>query len=284
MLQIKAPAKINWSLSVFGKREDGYHNIISLIHAIDLYDTLIFENSSNIELICDFPIKIENNLVYKAVKAIQDYTGFKRGIKITLRKEIPIGAGLGGGSSDAAATLIALNEIWELNLSKEKLMQLGSSLGSDIAFFFKAPLCIVEGKGEKLQPLKIKIPFCLMIVKPSFSISTKWAYEALGVKGQLTENYEKINNNIWQLYDFLCKGTTESLYLWNDLEKAVIKRYPEIDRLKKRLINAGAVASLMSGSGSTVFGVFQSREEALSAIDRFKGYWTRVVQTLTSLD
>lgn len=280
MLTIKTPAKINWSLSVLRKRPDGYHDIISLIQAIDLYDTLTFEEADGIEIICNNPIKLENNLVYRAVKALQEYTGIKRGIKIILKKEIPIGAGLAGGSSDASATLKTLNELWRLNLSPQELQKLGTSLGSDVSFFFHLPICIIEGKGEIIKPLKIQKSYNLLLIKPPFGISTKWAYDYIKIKSQLTENYEKINNNTWQLYELICKGAIDSFYLWNDLEKPVIKRYPEIDRLKKKLLNIGAVVSLMSGSGSTVFGLFKSKEEAIFASEKFNGYWTKVVQTL----
>ncbi len=282
MLTIKTPAKINWSLSILKKRTDGYHDIISLIHAIDLYDTLIFEESEVIEIVCNAPIKIENNLVYKAAKELLNYTGIKKGVKITIKKDIPIGAGLAGGSSDAAATLKTLNEFWNINLKTEELMQIGKSLGSDVNFFFHLPISIVEGRGEIIKPLEINKSYNLLLIKPAFGVSTRWAYESIEIKSQLTENYEKINNNIWQLYDLLCKGVLENIYLWNDLEKPVIRRYPEIDRLKKRLLKAGAKVSLMSGSGSTVFGVFKSKEEAITASEEFSGYWVRVVQTLVS--
>lgn len=282
MLTIKTPSKINWSLSILKKRTDGYHDIISLIQAIDLYDTLVFEESKVIELVCNAPIKMENNLVYKAAKVLANYAGIKKGVKITIKKDIPIGAGLAGGSSDAAATLKVLNEFWNINLNSEELIQLGKSLGSDVTFFFHLPISIVEGKGEIIKPLEIKNSYNLLLIKPPFSISTRWAYESFEIKSQLTENYEKINNNIWQLYDLLCKGVLDNIYLWNDLEKPVIRRYPEIDRLKKRLLKAGAKVSLMSGSGSTVFGLFKSKEEALIASEGFNGYWVRVVQTLVS--
>ncbi len=282
MLIVKAPAKINWALSVLRKREDGYHDIISLIQTIDLYDTLIFEESEKIEIICNFPIKRENNLVYKATKAISEYKGIKKGVKITIQKEIPIGAGLAGGSSDAAATLKALNDFWKLNLSTEELIQLGKSLGSDVPFFFYPPIAMVEGKGEIISPLQIKKSYNLLLVKPSFNISTKWAYESLKIKTELTENYKKINNNIWQLYNILCEGFSNSIYLWNDLEKVVIGKYKEIELVKKRLLKVGAIISLMSGSGSTVFGLFRNREETVAAAKNFNGYWVKIAQTLVS--
>jgi len=282
MLTFLAPAKINWALSVIRKRNDGYHDILSLIQGINLYDYLTFEEADNIEIQTNFPIRMENNLVYKAIIALQKYAGIKRGIKVILKKEIPVGGGLGGGSSDAAITLKALNELWQLNLSLENLIQIGASIGSDIPFFLNLPICIIEGRGEIVKPIKIDKTYTLLLVKPSFGISTKWAYESLNLKTQLTENYEKINNNIWQLYEKLKKGDIENLYLWNDLEIVVSNQYTEIEMIKKRLLKAGAKVSLMSGSGATVFGVFNDEKEANEASVLFKGYWVKVVKTLIS--
>lgn len=279
MLTCKAFAKINWALSVLKKRDDGYHDIVSLIHAIDLYDTLFFKPSQNIEIETNLPIKKENNLVYKAIIALQNYTGIKKGVSVILKKNIPSGAGLGGGSSDAATTLKALNELWQLNLDIKTLHEIGASIGSDIPFFFYLPICIIEGRGDVVKPLRISKSYTLLLVKPDFSISTEWAYKALDLKTELTSEYEKINNNIWQLYNCLYSGDN-SFYLWNDLEKSVLGKYPEIDKIKKKLIEAGAKSSLLSGSGSTVFGIFDSRINAQRALETFKGYWCRVVQTL----
>lgn len=282
MLTYKAFAKINWALSVLNKRNDGYHDIISLMHAIDLYDTLIFEPSSGIEIQTELPIKRENNLIYKAIIALQQYTGIKKGIKVTLQKQIPIGAGLGGGSSDAATTLKALNELWGLNLGVNTLQKIGVSIGSDVPFFFNLPLCIVEGRGDIIKPLKIEKSYTLVIVKPKFSISTKWAYEFLNLETELTTEYKKINNNIWQLYLLLCEGAYSNFHSWNDLEKSVSGKYPEIEKIKKKLLEAGALMSLLSGSGSTVFGVFNNEVDANETLKIFEGYWCKVVQTLTS--
>ncbi|HHW20420.1 4-(cytidine 5'-diphospho)-2-C-methyl-D-erythritol kinase [Thermodesulfovibrio thiophilus] len=282
MLTYKAFAKINWALSVLNKRNDGYHDIISLMHAIDLYDILIFEPSSGIEIQTELPIKRENNLIYKAIIALQQYTGIKKGIKVTLQKQIPIGAGLGGGSSDAATTLKALNELWGLNLGVNTLQKIGVSIGSDVPFFFNLPLCIVEGRGDIIKPLKIEKSYTLVIVKPKFSISTKWAYEFLNLETELTTEYKKINNNIWQLYLLLCEGAYSNFHSWNDLEKSVSGKYPEIEKIKKKLLEAGALMSLLSGSGSTVFGVFNNEVDANETLKIFEGYWCKVVQTLTS--
>jgi len=282
MFRDKAYAKINWSLYVLDKRQDGYHNIVSLIHAINLYDVLVFEDSLDIKIETNFPIKKEKNLVYKAVKEIHDYAGIDYGIKITLYKNIPVGSGLGGGSSDAATTLKVLNNFWKLGLSNDELKEIAVKLGSDIPFFLYSPLCIVEGKGDIVKPLNIDKSYNLLLIKPDFHISTKWAYEALDTKRiKLTENYEKINNNIWQLYNHICCFNLNKVNLWNDLEEVVSEKYPEIKKIKEKLLENGAIASLMSGSGSVVFGIFEKQAEAERAIKNFKGYWCRSVQTLT---
>ena len=282
MFRDKAYAKINWSLYVLNKRQDSYHNIVSLIHAINLYDVLIFEDSLDIKIETNFPIKKEKNLVYKAVKAIHDYAGIDYGIKITLNKNIPVGSGLGGGSSDAATTLKVLNKLWKLGLSNEELKEIAIKLGSDIPFFLYPPICIVEGKGDIIKPLKIDKSYNLLLVKPDFHISTKWAYSALDAKKRkLTENYALINNNIWQLYNNICCFDITKLKLWNDLEEVVSEKYPEIKTIKEKLLETGAKASLMSGSGSVVFGIFEKQEDAERAIKNFKGYWCKSVQTLT---
>lgn len=281
MLTCKAFAKINWALSVLGKRNDGYHEIVSLIHAIDLYDILSFEPFSEIEIETELPVAKEENLAYKAARVLQNYTEIKKGVRIVLKKQIPLEAGLGGGSSDAAVVLKALNELWNLNLSIKTLSEIGASIGSDVPFFFYLPIGIVKGRGEIVKPLKIEKSYVLLLVKPGLSISAKWAYDSLNSKAELTEQQEKINNNIWQLYHKLCIGDLNNLYLWNDLESAVFLRYPEIERIKKKLLEGGALISLMSGSGSTVFGVFRNEAEAEGAMKLFKGYWCRVVRTLT---
>lgn len=266
MLTCKAFAKINWAISVLKKRDDGYHDIISLMQAIDLHDTLIFKSSQKIEIETDLLIKKENNLVYKAIKALQNYTGIKKGVTVILKKEIPLGAGLGGGSSDAATTLKALNELWQLNLDIKTLHEIGASIGSDIPFFFYLPICIVEGRGDVVKPLKISKSYTLLLVKPDFSISTEWAYKTLDLKTELTTEYEKINNNIWQLYNHLYSGDVDNFYLWNDLEKSVLEKYPEIDKIKRKLIEAGAKSSLLSGSGSTQYLVYLTIKQMLKKL------------------
>lgn len=299
MLTLNAPAKINWSLYVLNKRDDGYHNIISLMHCIGLYDTLTFEPSDTIELVSDMDIPDNQNLVYKAALKLRSYAGTKMGAKIALKKEIPSGAGLGGGSSDAAYTLIGLNKLWGLGLNESELKGMGSGLGADVPFFFDCPIAVAEGKGEILTPLNISLPYTLLVVKPPISVSTAWAYEQIGARGkgqgaettetgddeqvasELTKTGDKINN-IKLIYGALKKGDTSFLKakVHNDFECVIKQKHPVIGDVKEELLNAGAVLSIMSGSGSAVFGLFEDRDTAISVLSRFSSYWNRVVETL----
>lgn len=283
-LVLKAPAKINWSLYVFNKRDDGYHNILSLMQCVRLYDTLTFAHSDAIEVITDMDIPYSQNLVYKAAMSLKSYAGIKKGAKIILKKEIPSGAGLGGGSSNAACTLTGLNKLWGLDLSINELKIIGSRLGSDVPFFFHCPMAIIEGRGEILSPLKIDKSYALLLIKPSVSISTEWAYGKIGANYaaniELTKTGYK-DNNIKLIYDALKAGNISFLksMIHNDFEEIVIEKYPVIGSLKQRLLDAGASAAIMSGSGSTVFGLFENKDKAVSASKYFSKYWNRVVLT-----
>ena len=298
-LVLKAPAKINWSLYVLNKRDDGYHNIVSLMHCIGLYDMLTFEPSDTIELVSDMDLPDNQNLVYKAAVKLRSYAGTKMGARITLKKEIPQGAGLGGGSSDAAYTLIGLNKLWGLGLDAGELKDMGSGLGADVPFFFDCPIAVAEGKGEILTSLNISIPYTLLVVKPPISVSTAWAYEQIGARGkgqgaettetgddeqvasELTKTGDKINN-IKLIYGALKKGDTSFLKakVHNDFEDAVKRKYPVIGFIKEELLDAGALLSIMSGSGSAVFGLFEDRDKAVNVSSRFSSHWNRVVETL----
>lgn len=278
-------------LYVLNKREDGYHNILSLMHCVNLYDTLIFEHANDIELITNMDIPVEQNLVHKAAVILKECAGTKAGAKITLKKEIPSGAGLGGGSSDAACALTGLNRLWRLGLSVEELKTIGSRIGSDVPFFFNFflnwPLAVAEGRGEVLTPFEIDIAYTLLMVKPEISIPTPWAYSSIDKKGdaELTKFEDKVNN-IRLIFDALKRGDARSLksLVHNDFEDIIINAYPIIGVLKSKLIEAGAALSLMSGSGSTVFGLFDSRDKAIRASKIFSAYWNRVVETLKSVN
>lgn len=285
-LVLKAPAKINWSLYVLNKRDDGYHNILSLMQCIGLYDTLNFEHSDAIEVNTDMDIPYSQNLVYKAAMSLKSYAGVMSGAKIILKKEIPPGAGLGGGSSDAACTLIGLNALWGLDLNINELKIIGSRLGSDVPFFFHCPIAVAKGRGEILSPLKIDKSYALLLIKPSVSISTAWAYEKIRANSyanELTKTGYK-DNNIRLIYDVLKAGDISSLrsMIHNDFEEIIMEKYPIIGSLKEELLNAGALIAIMSGSGSAVFGLFENIDKATVASRKFSEYWNAVVETLVN--
>ncbi|TAN44273.1 MAG: 4-(cytidine 5'-diphospho)-2-C-methyl-D-erythritol kinase [Nitrospirae bacterium] len=280
VVKIATPAKINWSLYVLDKRPDRYHNICSLMQCVELYDSLTLEHANDMELVSDIDIPTGENLVFKAAAALRRYAGTGKGARISLAKAIPSGAGLGGGSSDAAAALWGLNNLWKLGLDKDELKSIGAGLGADVPFFFDCPMALAEGKGEALTPLKPGKSYPLLLVKPEAAVPTAWAYNALEA-AKLTNRTDKVNN-IKLIYDLVVSGNISSLSenLHNDFEGVVFKEYPMIGELKKKLFYSGAVAALMSGSGSSVFGVFESREAAEKAAGCFDGYWHRVVATL----
>jgi 4-diphosphocytidyl-2-C-methyl-D-erythritol kinase len=300
-LSLRAPAKINWFLKVIGKRDDGYHNIISLMQCISLYDNLMFEHSDTIEVVSDSDIPLDDNLVYKAASLLKQYTSCKKGAKIVLQKDIPIGAGLGGGSSDAAYTLSGLNRLWGIRLNNRELSLIGAEIGSDVPFFLNGPFALVEGRGEKVTPFKINSSSVLLLVKPLFSVSTAWAYtslDKLSLAGKPVETFDKfkISKLTKKTFDIklFCQAfknkkqdfASLTAMFNNDLEKVVIERYPVVREIKYRLLERGAVISAISGSGPTVFGVFESKETAHSVAKdmgsnrRSLWAWCRVVDTI----
>lgn len=278
-LSLNAPAKINWFLEIIDKRTDGYHNIKTLMQCIDLYDQLIFEEANELEISSDLDIPVENNIIFKAASLIKRYTSYRKGAKIILKKNIPVGAGLGGGSSDAAFTLLGLNILWGTNLTKKELNLIASEIGSDVPFFLEGSFALVEGKGEKITPLKITTPFSILLVKPHLFVSTAWAYSCYdNIKCELTKKvidiklfFQALNNKDFALLNTL---------MVNELESLVLKSYPFINDIKNRMREKGALVTGMSGSGPTLFGVFDSLEAAEIASRYFKDCWTKVVQTI----
>lgn len=262
-LTVHAPAKINLALKILRKRADGYHDIKSILQKVSLYDTLSLKLSplQGITVTADDPsIPTDSrNLAYRAAVLLLKQQKITPGISIHIKKRIPAGAGLGGGSSNAAATLTGLNKLLRCNLTETELLRLGVEIGADVPFFiYDKPSALAEGIGEQLSPVTIQVPLWLVIVFPGFSISTKWAYE----------NYRVLTNegkNIRILRSF--KQLNSVLHiLINDLENVVTKQYPEIQEIKHTLIQAGACSSLMSGSGSSVFGIFPDEQQAQEAL------------------
>jgi len=279
-ISLKAPAKINWFLSVLNKRDDGYHNIVSPMQCVDLFDVLTFEEAEDIHLLSDLSIPAEGNLVFKAAALLKRASSYKFGARIELQKNIPVAAGLGGGSSDAAYTLMGLNRLWGLNFDRKALMDLAAEIGSDVPFFLAGNFSLIEGRGEKVTAVNTECSMILLLVKPDISVSTAWAYNSF--KTGLTKKTVDIK--------LFCQALDRKNYtflrdaVWNDLEDVVIRKYPVIGELKEQLRQNGALLSLMSGSGSAVFGVFNTFEEAVRASTTLRGSWCRVVRTLKRSD
>jgi len=263
MLRV-APAKINLVLRVLRKRPDGYHDLASVMQQISIYDELHYTlRPEGIVLQCpgtDLPTN-ENNLIYRAAQSIFNYTGYEAGVEIILNKKIPSAAGLGGGSSDAATTLMALNDLCSLNVSQTELMKIGAKLGADVPFFIFGKSAFAAGIGDRLQPLPDMPKLYLVLINPPFPLATKTVYENLN----LTLTKKKNNYSIPRFYAL--GDVIRELH--NDLEAVSLKMYPELNDFKQMLMKEGALGALMSGSGPTLFGIFtdeKSAKEARNAI------------------
>lgn len=251
-LTVEAPAKINWYLNVLDKRANGYHNIETVMQTISLHDTLTFSKNATKEInitISDgnkYDISLgENNLIHKAVKVLGLY-----GVDIHLKKNIPVEAGLGGGSSDAASTLVALNDLFSLGYSKSKLAEKAMLIGSDVPFFVYGGACIVRGIGEEVEPIKPVTTYDIIVRKPNAGLSTKRIYELMD-----QEKREKVIS----FNDFIAhfNNSDKELhnYIYNAMESVSLRLCPQIAIEKARLIADGCSSAMMSGSGSAVFGL-----------------------------
>lgn len=268
----KTPAKINLTLDVTGKLENGYHTLSMIMQSIDVCDELSFEKTADETILFsmnkDLPDKIpaEKNLVYKAAKLMKDTFKIDGGFKIHLTKNIPAAAGLAGGSSDCAATLIGINELCGLDLDIEKLCEIGVKLGADVPFCIRKGTMLAEGIGEILTPLTPLTGIPVLLIKPNISISTPYVYKHLKLNkldyhpdNKAVISYIKDNN---------IKKIAASLS--NVLETVTIPENPIIAELKRYLTESGAIGSLMSGSGPTTFGIFENMETAKKAYEKAK--------------
>lgn len=269
-LALRTAAKINLGLHIHRKRDDGYHELETLFQMVSLCDRIELETRpSGVIIECDQPgiPTDETNLAAKAANLLlARFPKVKSGVRIRLIKKIPSGAGLGGGSGNAAGVLLALNRLWELGLTRRELAEYGAELGSDVPFFVTAPCALGRGRGEILEPVEPCKKFYVLLVNPGFPISTSSVYKALKIKLTKRENHISILRKFFEKSDFSSLG--ESLY--NDLEPIVIKEFPVIQAIKNQLISLGAQGALLSGSGSTVFGIFADSVQAQSARDRFQ--------------
>lgn len=271
-LTIKCPAKVNLSLDVLNRREDGYHNLKMLMHTIKLFDILTVtaypSDTMQITLSSNlwFLPTDDKNLCVKAAGIFLEKIKCYARVNIKIHKNIPVGAGLGGGSTDAAGTLVALNRLFGGPLSKNALAELASQIGADIPFFIYGGCMLAEGIGEILSPLPVLTDVIFVIAKPNYGISTPYVYKNLHI--EMVENHPDIDSAISAIKQ-------NNIHLLgqaagNVLETVVTKKYPEINRYKKIMQNHGAIYSLMSGSGSSVFGVFDNLLSAEKAAEELK--------------
>jgi len=265
-IDCKAYAKINLGLDVVRKREDGYHEVKMVMQNVGLYDELSFRKTNAgicLSTNLNYLPNNESNLVYKAIKLIKDEYNISVGISARLKKNIPVAAGMAGGSTDCAATLKAMNKLFNLNISEEKLMEYGKRLGADIPYCIMGGIALSEGIGEILTPLP-KAPQChVVVVKPNISVSTKYVYENLQLdKIQKHPNIDKVveaikNDDLYSMAD----------NIENILETVTINKHKIISTIKEELTKDGAIKALMSGSGPTVFALFDNEDKAKKALD-----------------
>ena len=263
-LRLESPAKLNLRLEILRKREDGYHELRTVFQKIDLRDTIRFslKEKRGISIVTDHPdLPVgKSNLVYRAAQSILERSDYGGGVFIEIKKRIPLGAGLGGGGSNAAATLRALNQLLKVDLSQKDLLEMGLRIGADVPFFFLKGGAIGSGIGERLK--EIELPdLWYVLIYPNFQVSTAWAYQHF----VLTKRQFHIN-----LQGFLRSPEGIPHILWNDLEQVVSRQHPQIAIMKKLLLDTGALGTLMTGSGPTVFGVFSDEESGLAAYRRVR--------------
>lgn len=269
-ITLKARGKINLTLDVIGKRDNGYHDLDMIMQTINLYDTIKIKKTKTPG------IRIHNNLTwlpadhrniaYKAAQLFLKEADIVSGIYIDIVKRIPVAAGLAGGSSDAAAVLVGMNKLFKTGYSKKQLMEMGVKIGADVPFCIMRGTVLAQGIGEVLTPIK-PLPYThLLLVKPNISVSTASVYKALQI------NTIKTHPQTESVVQAINKGDTDYIFshMVNVLEGVTTKMHPEIEKIKAQMIEHGAISSMMSGSGPTVFGIFDSKKKAQLAADFFK--------------
>jgi 4-diphosphocytidyl-2-C-methyl-D-erythritol kinase len=279
-IEILAPAKLNLLLKITGKRVDGYHELVSILVPVALYDKLkISKSEKGLEVYWsgrELLPKGQNNLINRAAVSFFEKTGIRKGAEITVIKKIPVASGLGGGSSDAAAALKGLNQLWGSPLSKGDLEKLALPLGADVPFFLLQRPAIARGIGEILQPIKNFPSFWYVVVSPDLMVSTAWAYKMSKFKLTKKENLNRIKNfeNVsFNIPDILS----------NDLERVTLGKYPFLYSIKTSLIESGALGALMTGSGPSIFGLFDSEKKAYEAGKILESYNKRDVFVVKGL-
>lgn len=265
-LQLKAYGKINLGLDVIRKRPDGYHDLDMIMQMVDVYDDVIIEKKAGEEIVVKADAAVlsngKDNLAYMAAKMLFDEFGIKSGVEITIHKRIPIAGGMAGGSSDCATTLIGINEMFNLGLSKQQLMERGVKLGADVPYCVLGGTAIARGIGEVLTPLPTPPQCHVIIAKPPISVSTAYVY------GHIRPDEITKRPDIEQMTLAIKEQDLNKLsnLLYNVMEEVTVSEYPVIEKLKSIMLEKGALNSIMSGSGPTVFGLFDDREKAQAAM------------------
>ena len=265
-LQLKAYGKINLGLDVIRKRPDGYHDLDMIMQMVDVYDDVIIEKKAGEEIVVKADAAVlsngKDNLAYMAAKMLFDELGIKSGVEITIHKRIPIAGGMAGGSSDCATTLIGINEMFNLGLSKQQLMERGVKLGADVPYCVLGGTAIARGIGEVLTPLPTPPQCHVIIAKPPISVSTAYVY------GHIRPDEITKRPDIEQMTLAIKEQDLNKLsdLLYNVMEEVTVSEYPVIEKLKSIMLENGALNSIMSGSGPTVFGLFDDREKAQAAM------------------
>lgn len=265
-LQLKAYGKINLGLDVIRKRPDGYHDLDMIMQMVDVYDDVIIEKKAGEEIVVKADAAVlsngKDNLAYMAAKMLFDEFGIKSGVEITIHKRIPIAGGMAGGSSDCATTLIGINEMFNLGLSKQQLMERGVKLGADVPYCVLGGTAIARGIGEVLTPLPTPPQCHVIIAKPPISVSTAYVY------GRIRPDEITKRPDIEQMTLAIKEQDLNKLsdLLYNVMEEVTVSEYPVIEKLKSIMLENGALNSIMSGSGPTVFGLFDDRKKAQAAM------------------
>lgn len=272
LLSVKAFAKINLGLLITAKRPDGYHTLETIFAPINWYDVIGFSESDDVSMTCsnaDLPVD-DSNLCVRAAKALQKFSGCTKGVSMTLHKDVPFGAGLGGGSSDAATVLRVLNGFWQIEAPPAELHRLAVSLGADVPYFLETKgLAYASGIGDELEDLGLVLPYHIVTVFPEVHISTVWAYR------NFYAHFERMVPDLKSSVRELCsKGRKELFPLFeNDFEPAVFDHFPAVSEVKNILLESGSVFASLSGSGSAVYGFFESGEKAAAAMAAMPGHY-----------
>lgn len=270
-MELKAFAKINLSIDVLGKRQDNYHEVRMIMQSIGLYDVINFnKRESDIKIYCTDPYVPcdQKNIVYKALELIKSKYNVPYGMEVDIDKRIPVAAGLAGGSTDAAAAIIAADKIWGLNMIYDDMVYAGTQVGADVPFCLKGGTALAEGIGEKMTELPSVKGVYIVLAKPPLQVSTKEVYQSL----KLDEIV--VRPDIDRLIKALHEGNVRYIAdnMVNVLETVTVKKYPVIDEIKRIMVQFGAMGSLMSGSGPTVFGLFETHEDGEKCYNRLRDY------------